>query len=125
MKKILLLSGVVLSTVLFQTCREEEPEIKVNTGKVQFAFHASSRDASGGRALQELPDDAILFITLSHSYGPDYPYGIPFNDFPMEVPLLKFGDEFISTPLALPPTDYRVIDFFITNADHEVLFATP
>src|SRR5688572_16642823 len=111
MKKIFLLTGLILSMVLFQTCREEEPGIAANTGKVQFAFRASALDPSGGRALSELPDGAILFISLKHLYGPDYPDGVPMNDVLIEVTLLKFGEEFISEPFPLHPEEYKVTDF--------------
>lgn len=106
--------GLILLSFLLQTCRDEDP---VNTGNVQFAFSASSLGNAGGRNL-DLTDGAVLIISISKSNG-DPVYTLK------ELPLLKLGDQFVSSPVALPLGNYTITDFLVANADREVRYATP
>lgn len=107
--------GLILLAFLLQTCRDDDP---VNTGNVQFTFSASSLGNAGGKTSSDLTDGAVLVISISKSNGD------PIHTL-QELTLLKFGDQFISSPLALPQGNYAITDFLVANADHEVLYATP
>src|SRR5690349_13933864 len=116
MKRLILFTCLILASAFFQRCQENEGSAA--TGKVQFAFQSTASNVPGGRAPSELPDGSVLFISYVFTNG------VPAN-YLKEVILLKFGDEFISEPIPVSEGEYKITDFIITNANHEVLFATP
>lgn len=113
MKKSFLIMLAFLG-VTIQTCRDEE---SVTLGKIQFTFHASSLNP-GGRVKSSLPDGSLLFVSIERSNG-EVLYAMK------ELALLKFGEQYMSEPLALPHGEYFITDLIITDASHTVIYATP
>jgi hypothetical protein len=115
MKKMLTLSTALAVLLLLFACSEEEPAVQKE--QVQFIVRTPASDNAGGRSASDLPHDVKLLISLSNAQGPVLTLH--------EVSVLKLGGAFITEPLELTAGSYSVTDFFVVDADGEILFATP
>jgi len=106
--------GLLLIAILFQTCREDDP---VKPGKIQFTIDPSALSNGGGRKMTELPDDAIMLLTVENQHG------VVFSM--KEFSVLKVGNQYVSEPVALTPGHYNLTSFVVTTASNVPLFATP
>jgi len=112
MKKFIV--GLILISLLLQTCREEDP---VKPGKIQFVIDPATLDDGSGIKVTELPEGAVMLLTVENQNGPVFSL--------KEFPILKTADQYISEPVAMTPGNYKLTSFVITTASHIPLFATP
>lgn len=106
----------LLVTLITYSCHEDE---SLQQGKIQFSFNNVSSSKTGGRKqTDDIPDGSALLISVSKSNG-DSVFTLK------KIELLKIGDSFTSTPLALPQGNYLLKDFLIVSVNNTVLFAAP
>src|SRR5689334_12770334 len=113
MKKCLYVLAFAISAFALNQCKEEEVPAMRN---VKFAFNAAA--VTGGGRVADLPDGASLWISVEHANGSAV-------HTLKKLSILKFGDQYVSEPLAMPEGNFNITDFLITDASNEVRFAIP
>jgi hypothetical protein len=102
--------------MLLSSCQEDEKS-PVKPGNVRFAINPRLKtDAAGGRATQDLPEAARLYVTIKNASGEEV-YSLH------EVTLVALGDYVVSQPLALDAGDYVLTEFIVAN--EEVSYVAP
>jgi hypothetical protein len=117
MKNILrALIFISISLVALNCTNDESMPVQ---GKVQFALAITSSSADGGRVLsQSFPDGSYISLSIETASGSSV-YSFK------KVDLIKLGDGYVTSPLALTEGSYRLTDFFVMSAGNEILYATP
>lgn len=83
------------------------------TGKVQLAF---SRDIVEGGRVQQGP--LSILLTIKNSAG------VIVHE-KKQLNLFKFGEEYLSEPIALAVGNFELNEFIVLNEDNEAIYATP
>lgn len=117
-KNVLIFLCVLLGIFTLQQCSDTSTEV-IREGKVQFsAAPRSSAGSATGRAAAELPSDASLLLSIETAGGTSVITQESYD-------LTMFNDTYLSPPISLPAGDYVLTEFMVTNADDEVVLATP
>ncbi len=103
---------VFIIALAVTSCTESPDEVGPK-GKMSFSF--SFGKASNGRIAQ---DASAVLVTLQNESG-----NVVLHR--QEVELYSFAGEYLSAPIALPPGNYKVTEFFVIDANDAVLYATP
>lgn len=118
MKNIFIYLGIILLALSLQMCSEENPPVK--PGRVQFSFKPDA--ASNGRVTELFPwvpdSMMVLYVTIQDGAGED----VYFRE---EVSILRMGDRFVTTPLALEEGDYEITEFMLAYRGYDIWYATP
>jgi hypothetical protein len=115
MKKTLQFTTILVLAFLWQHCADDQAPAK--PGSIRFSLRPTGT-ANHGRLAAALPDGASLYISIRQAGG-DAVYTLE------PVALLKFGDEYVSEPLALAGGDYELTEFLVADSAGNVGFATP
>jgi hypothetical protein len=110
--------GLLTLAALIWSCHDEEQSL-AKPGNVRFKINARAvSDAGHGRIGATLPAGASLYVTIADAGGNDV-YILK------QVSLLELGGEYISEPLLLPPGNYTLTEFLVSDADDRIVYATP
>ena len=118
MKKSFNFNNLFCLTVLLMlfSCQQdlEDPQI---TGKVEFTFN-TSKSLEGKAAKNNIEDARYVLVKIAKDDGE-----VVYENEKLE--LYKFGDDFVSEPLALSIGNYQLLEFLILDENNQVIFATP
>jgi hypothetical protein len=114
MKKLIIsaLSFYVL-LIFFPSCQHEETPSPIK-GKVTFSLSQVTRSDGQGK---ETATPAFVVLDVEDSHGQ-----VQEN---IKLPLLTFGQNYISENLDLQTGDYRITQFIVLDAVDEVIYVTP
>lgn len=109
MRKLSSLShlGMLVCAILFLSCQDEEKS-PVKPGDVRFTIRSRPLDSKGGRAASVLPPGGKLYVTVLKANGE-----VVFDL--QEIPIAILNDYVVSEPVTLPPGEYTVTQFIISN----------
>ncbi|MBT1711796.1 hypothetical protein KK062_26380 [Fulvivirgaceae bacterium PWU5] len=93
--------------ILFPSCQDEEKS-PIKPGDVRFTIRSRPLDSKGGRAASVLPPGGKLYVTVLKANG-DVVFDL------QEIPIAILNDYVISEPVTLPPGEYTVTQFIISN----------
>ena len=118
MKKSFNFNNLFCLTVFLMlfSCQQnlEDPQF---TGKVEFTFNAS-KNFEGKAAKNNIEDARYVLVKIAKDDGE-----IVYENEKLE--LYKFGDDFVSAPLALNPGNYQLLEFMVLDENNQVIYATP
>jgi hypothetical protein len=112
MKKTTLLLCLVYA--LFFSCSEDEQPQAVEKEKVQFSLNVAT-ETSDGRVSAAIPAGSVASVEIA---GPS-------GTITENLPILIFGESYLTDPLELPTGSHKLISFLILDENNEVLFAAP
>lgn len=102
--------SMLACVAIFLSCHEEEKS-PARPGDVRFTIRSRPIDNTAGRAASVLPADGKLYITVLDAAG-----NVVFDL--KEIAIATLGDYVISEPVPIPPGDYTVTQFIISNGQH-------
>ena len=99
---------------LFLTISCEEDDVVSKKGRLEFTF-APDEALSGGRINQSA---SSLLVTIEDAQG-----NIIHER--KEIPLFKFGEEYLSEPIALTSGNFKLREFIVLDENDVTIYATP
>jgi len=115
MKKLALIF-IIFSCIVASCTSDEKMPVKAN---VQFAITMSAKTPAGGRiASDTIPEGAYIVISITTVSG------TPVCTL-SKTELVRFGNGYITAPIALLQGSYAFTDFMVLSKDNEVLYAAP
>lgn len=111
------ISLIVIAIILFTSCEKEENIEPTGTGKVQFSIEASllktsndvnSLSSSVVGAILSVKDESGMRIIISEVFK-----------------IYKFGEAYISEPIALSNGNYSLSEFILIDMNGEAVYAAP
>lgn len=108
--KLFLLCLLFLS---FFSCKDDN--VSPEQGKITFSFDKTTGLESGRTASDTVK---YLIVTIKDASGNNV-YDRK------KIDLYSFGDEYISEPIEIKPGSHKLTEFFVTNANNTIVYATP
>jgi hypothetical protein len=113
MKKLITSVLPILVFLFFYSCKDEE---NFSTTKGKITFSPSEVTRSNGRA-NETAAPAFVLFTIKDSKGEAQEN--------MKLPLISFGQSYISENLELQAGKYQLTQFMVVDVAGEIIYATP
>jgi hypothetical protein len=104
----------LISLAFFTGCKDDQEETLVS--KIHFGFKADTSSTDNGRiATMEAAYVSVSIEDVNGNLVEDL----------KEVNLLRFNNEYISEKISLLPGTYNLVEFFVLDADKNVIYASP
>src|SRR5687767_1381031 len=113
LRRTVLMHFYALCLFALVSCQDDAPLENEGSGKIQLTF---SQDVVEGGRLQQ--GALSMLLSIKNSAG-ELIYE------KKQLTLFKFGEEYLSEPIALSVGDFQLTEFIVLNEDNEAVYASP